>query len=125
MSSEIKPAICHLKEKIIIDQALAKKGMPVLLSDFVVDLVQSLEQIGCRLIGHIKGILDLGNNNILFFNTTSFTEKPLIKGDAELNAGEAELTLVVIVYGIKESDVEALVVNKFNDYFRNTAWLDS
>ena len=44
---------------------------------FVSELTCSLQRDGCKLIGHIKGLLEVEGNDHLFFSITSFEEKKL------------------------------------------------
>jgi hypothetical protein len=77
---------------------------------FLAELTRSLREQGCRLIGHIKGILEAEDKGHLFFSVTSFEQKTRFKGEMTGESGKLELTLNVIVYGVGKDDVERLVL---------------
>jgi len=79
------------------------------LNTFLSDLTNFLQESGCRLIGHIKGLFDAGERGQLFFSITSFTENPRYKGEIGGEIPKATLSINVIVYGIGEKPVEQAI----------------
>lgn len=76
---------------------------------FLSDLMNFLRDNGCKLIGHIKGLLDAADRGQLFFSITSFDEAPRYKGGIDGQIAEAELSINVIVYGIDQEPIETAV----------------
>ena len=76
---------------------------------FVSELTCSLQDDGCKLIGHIKGLLEVEGNDHLFFSITSFEEKVRYKGELTHEIASAKLTINVIVYGVEQNSVERAV----------------
>ena len=56
-------------------------------------LTSSLRDDGCKLIGHIKGLLEVEGNEHLFFSVTSFEEKASYKGELPHDISKARLTI--------------------------------
>lgn len=77
---------------------------------FLAELTRSLRKQGCRLIGHIKGILEAGDKGHLFFSVTSFEQRTRFKGGLTAEHERIDLTLNVIVYGVGIGEIETLVV---------------
>ena len=77
---------------------------------FLAELTRSLREQGCRLIGHIKGILEAGDKGHLFFSVTSFEQRTRFKGGLTGEHEKIDLTLNVIVYGVGSGEVEQLVL---------------
>lgn len=77
---------------------------------FLAGLTRSLREKGCRLIGHIKGILETGDKGHLFFSVTSFEQRTRFKGKLTGEYKRTDLTLNVIVYGVDSGEIEQLVL---------------
>ncbi len=77
---------------------------------FLSELARALGDRGCRLIGHIKGVLEKGAGDRLFFSVTSFEEKARFKGSLAGEVEKIRLTLNVIVYGVGNEEVQRLVL---------------
>ena len=77
---------------------------------FLAELTRSLREQGCKLIGHIKGILKAGEEDHLFFSVTSFEQRTRFKGGLTGIAEKLDFTLNVIVYAVGSGEVERLVL---------------
>jgi hypothetical protein len=86
-------------------EAELRKGVDA----FLTELTRSLRERGCRLMGHIKGILETGDNGHLFLSVTSFDQKARFKGGLAGEYEKIDLTLNVIVYGVGSGKIEQLV----------------
>lgn len=86
--------------------------------EFLSKLVHSLQNEGCKLIGHIKGMFDAGDRGRLFFNLTSFNTKPRYKGRISGEIGETMLTINIIIYGVEEKTVEYIYVRALEKAFQ-------
>ena len=84
---------------------------------FFAELTRSLRELGCLLIGHIKGLLAVEGSGHLFFSLTSFGEKARYKGELTGKIAKARLTINVIVYGVEQRIVERAVQEGFRRHF--------
>ena len=88
---------------------------------FLAELTLSLRELGCRLIGHIKGILEAGEKGHLFFSVTSFEQRTRFKGGLTGIAEELDFTLNVIVYGVDSDEIERLVLEGLREHLGEVA----
>jgi hypothetical protein len=88
---------------------------------FLAELTRSLREQGCRLIGHIKGILDTGDKGHLFFSVTSFEQRTRFKGGLTGEYEKIDLTLNVIVYGVGSGEIEQLVLEGLRKHLGEVA----
>jgi hypothetical protein len=79
------------------------------LDAFLTGLVNSLHQAGCSLIGHIKGVLETGEDSRLFFSLTTFQGPPHTKGQLAGSSRHGRLTINVIIYGVDAAILEGVV----------------
>jgi hypothetical protein len=86
-------------------EAEVRKGVDA----FLAELGHALREQGCRLIGHIKGILETGDKGHLLFSVTTFDQKTRFKGGLSGKQEKMDLSLNVIVYGIDSGEIEQLV----------------
>jgi hypothetical protein len=77
---------------------------------FLSDLTRFLREQGCSLIGHIKGIVDAGEEGHLFFSVTSFEEKVRFKGELGGAFTRLDFAINVIVYGVGSEGIEKAVL---------------
>ena len=84
---------------------------------FLSELTRSLKGDGCKLIGHIKGLLEVEGNGHLFFSITSFEGKARYKGELTHEIARAKLTINVIVYGVEQRSVERAVREGLERHF--------
>ncbi len=104
-----KPTAYALKGTLILAGSRAETDLRGCVDAFLAELSLSLRDRGCRLIGHIKGILESGDKGHLFFSVTSFEQKTRFKGILDEMAEKMDLTLNVIVYGVGSEEIEKLV----------------
>ena len=84
---------------------------------FMSGLTCSLQADGCKLIGHIKGLLEVEGNDHLSFSITSFEGKARYKGELTHEIARAKLTINVIVYGVEQESVERAVREGLERHF--------
>jgi len=80
---------------------------------FLSELTRLLREQGCKLIGHIKGVFEAGENGQLFFSVTSFDQKARYKGKLTGSFERMDFALNVIVYGVEAEKIEPLVLERF------------
>lgn len=90
------------------------------VDSFLLDLTVSLRGHGCRLIGHIKGILEAGENGHLFFSVTSFEQRTRFKGTLSGRCHKMDLALNVIVYGVDGERINELVLTGLANIWENS-----
>jgi len=73
------------------------------------EITHELKRKGCKLIGHIKGMIDADENGYLFFSTVSFDDPPAFKGTLVNDINRAKFIINVIIYGVEYPIVEGLV----------------
>jgi hypothetical protein len=94
---------------IPVDEEILKDRTDKFLSALKSFLIRS----GCRLIGHIKGMVE-SNGGYLAFSITSFEEEARYKGKISGEIMGATLLLNVIVYGVDEGLIEKEVIHGLN-----------
>jgi len=97
------------KETLILEVPLPASELQGRIDAFLSELTRSLQGDGCKLIGHIKGLLEVEGNGHLFFSVTSFEGKARYKGELTHEIARAKLTINVIVYGVEQGSVERAV----------------
>ena len=107
----IKPAVYALQEWLSFGVYRSEDQIRDALDSFLNNLTVSLKNNGCKLIGHIKGMLDAGENGHLFFSVTSFEQRAQFKGSLSGKCEKINLTLNVIVFGVDEETIKELVLN--------------
>ncbi len=105
-----QPTAYALQSTLSLPGPLSETDLRKGVDAFLAELTRSLREQGCRLIGHIKGILEAGDKDHLFFSVTSFEQRTRFKGGLTGITEKLDLTLNVIVYGVGSGEVERLVV---------------
>jgi hypothetical protein len=88
---------------------------------FLSELTHSLRKQGCKLIGHIKGVFEAGENGQLFLSVTSFDEKARYKGKLTGSFETIDFALNVIVYGVEREKIEPLVLEGLRRHLGDVA----
>jgi len=104
-----QPTAYALQSTLSLPGTLSETELRKDIDAFLAELTRSLREQGCRLIGHIKGILETGDKGHLFFSVTSFEQKTRFKGGLTGEYEKINLTLNVIVYGVGSGETEKLV----------------
>jgi len=76
---------------------------------FLAALSDGLAEAGCRLVGHVKGSIAAVGRGDLTFHVTALGSAPAITGGFAGMVEEAELTINVIVFGVDERELPAIV----------------
>lgn len=86
---------------------------------FLVNLRRVLHDEGCRLIGHIKGVIEADSGCFLKFNITRFQDPIRLNGYWSGGTASASLKLNVIVYNVEKYIVENAVLRGIEEHFTN------
>jgi hypothetical protein len=116
-----QPTAYALQSTLSLPGPLSETDLRKGVDAFLAELTRSLREQGCRLIGHIKGILETGDKGHLFFSVTSFEQRTRFKGELTGVPEKMDLTLNVIVYGVGSGDVEQLVVGGLRKHLGEVA----
>lgn len=114
---EEHPTACSMQVILEFDNQIRAAEIQKSLDFFLTDLTRFLQENGCKLIGHIKGLLDARERGQLFFSITSFNENPRYKGEIGGKIPEATLSINAIVYGIGEEPVEREIQEQLKRQF--------
>jgi len=106
---EVHPTVYAQEVSLKFKVPLSTSELLGRIDAFMSELTCSLQGDGCKLIGHIKGLLEVEGNAHLFFSITSFEEKARYKGELTHEIASAKLTINVIVYGVEQRSVERAV----------------
>jgi len=77
--------------------------------DFFNALAAGCREKGAAVIGHIKGFLDLGTAGYFYFSTTGTNQGAGSRGAAAGTAASSRLDLNVLVYGLGEKEIAAVI----------------
>lgn len=97
------------------------------LREFVAAIAGESHRAGARLIGHIKGVASV-EGQFLRINCVSDRLAPDVEGALPSGAGEIELDLAVLVYGLSHEQVRGAVeaaLEKSRACGRRTAVLEA
>jgi len=114
---EEHPTACSIQVGLEFGARMQAAEIRTRIGVFLSDLTSFLEDNGCRLIGHIKGLLDAGAGGQLFFSVTSFEDNPRYKGEIDGEISEAMLSINVIIYGVGEESVERAIHERLGKQF--------
>ena len=106
---ELHPTVCAQEVSLAFKVPLLADELRGRIDAFMSALTSSLRDNGCKLIGHIKGLLEVEGNKHLFFSVTSFEEKASYKGGLPHDISKAKLTINVIVYGVEQESIERAI----------------
>ena len=106
---ELHPTVCAQEVELAFKAPILADELHSRIDAFISALTTSLREDGCKLIGHIKGLLGVEGNEHLFFSVTSFEKKASYKGELPYEISKAKLTINVIVYGVEQESVERAI----------------
>lgn len=102
-----QPTVYALQTDVELGSAQTPEEIRATLAGFADAFIRGLEVGGCRLIGHVKGVLESVSGGSLYFNATSFSGKVSTRGALTDCHGTCRLTLNAIVYAIDLQGVES------------------
>ena len=113
------PTACSMQVGLEFGIPMQASEIRARIDEFLAGLRSFLRDNGCKLIGHIKGLLDAGDRGQLYFSVASFDDAPRYKGEIDGEISEAELSINVIVYGVGEESIEGSVREELKGQFLN------
>ena len=117
------PAVFAARAEIVLDPPARPDELESLIAGFFRALFPALAAAGCTLVGHIKGTVAAPGQGDLAFHATDLEAPPALTGGVAGPAHDAVLTINVIVFGVDEQALPALVRDAWADATRaTTTW---
>ena len=104
-----RPAVFAARASLVFDPPAHADLLEDAVTRFLAALSDGLVAAGCTLVGHIKGIVSAGGRGDLAFHATTLHSRPAITGGVAGTVTEATLTVNVIVFGVDEQALPAVV----------------
>ncbi len=104
------PAVFAARADVVFAPPARADQLEVAVTRFFAALSGGLADAGCTLVGHIKGTLACGHGD-LAFHATALAVRPALTGGVAGDAAEAALTVNVIVFGVDEEALPAIVAS--------------
>jgi hypothetical protein len=104
-----RPAVYAARAAVAFDPPVHGDQLESVVSKFFAALAGELAAAGCTLVGHIKGTIEAPGRGDLAFHATILGARPAVTGGLAGLAADAVLTVNVIVFGVDEQALPALV----------------
>lgn len=117
------PAVFAARADAVFRPPAHPDELESLIVGFFRALSPALTAAGCTLVGHIKGTLAVPGHGDLAFHLTDLGAEPALTGGVGGLARDAVLTVNVIVFGVDERALPALVRDAWSATTdASTAW---
>jgi len=117
------PAVFAARADVVLAKPARSDQLELTVTRFVAALARDLGDAGCTLVGHIKGTLAARGRGDLAFHATTLAAPPALTGGLAGDARETVLTVNVIVFGVDEQELPAIVRNAWSRACdAETAW---
>jgi len=116
--SQLHPTAYACKKDLTFNRNLPAVELKSKTDRFLCEMIDELQRSGCKLVGHIKGLIDADVQGHFVFSITSFDEGIRFKGQMENGIKLAALTVNAIVYGIEYGMIETVFEKTFHKHFR-------
>jgi hypothetical protein len=104
-----RPAVYAARAAVVFEPPVHGDQLESVVARFFEELAGELDKAGCTLVGHIKGTVQAPGRGDLAFHATTLGARPAVTGGLAGLAGDAVLTVNVIVFGVDEQALPALV----------------
>ena len=108
------PAVFAARADVAFDPPAHADQLELAVTRFFAALTDGLAGAGCTLVGHIKGTLATPGHGDLAFHATALAATPALTGGIAGLADEALLTVNVIVFGVDEQALSAIVTHAWS-----------
>ena len=88
-----------------------------IVREYLSDYLKTLGAAGCVMVGHIKGVMEEGASQPLFFSVTSLGGEPQLKGGPLAEGKDLTLSMTAIVSGLDEEVLSRLLEDSLAKYF--------
>jgi hypothetical protein len=103
------PAVYAARAHLVFDPPAHADRVEEAVEHFFSVLSPALAAAGCTLVGHIKGVIAAPGRGDLAFHLTTLTAAPAFTGGHAGLVAQATLTINVIVFGVDEPTLPAIV----------------
>lgn len=114
VKDELKPSTLSYEFPLVFEGVCSSDEFMVGLNNQFENFMNGIESDGCKLIGHIKMVVDAGDRGVNMGSITSFGRKVRWKGKLEAELEEVSVLLNVIVYGISNDRINKRVDESFD-----------
>lgn len=104
-----RPAVYAARATVAFEPPVHGDQLEATLTRFYSALAGGLAEAGCTLVGHIKGTVEAPVGGDLAFHATTLGARPAFTGGLAGLTASATLTVNVIVFGVDEQALPALV----------------
>ena len=104
-----RPAVYAARAAVVFEPSVHADQLESVVTRFFAALAGGLAGAGCTLVGHIKGAIQVPGRGDLAFHATTLGARPAVTGGLAGLAADAVLTINVIVFGVDEQALPALV----------------
>ncbi len=104
-------AVFAARADVVFEPPVTADQLELAITHFFAALSGGLADAGCSLVGHIKGTLTARGHGDLAFHATGLAAKPALTGGIAGMAAEAVLTVNVIVFGVDDEALPAIVTS--------------
>ena len=108
------PAVFAARADVVLAPPARADQLELAITHFFAALSGGLADAGCSLVGHLKGTLTAPGHGDLAFHATALAVKPALTGGITGVADEAVLTVNVIVFGVDEQALAAVVTGAWD-----------
>ena len=108
------PAVFAARAEVVFAPPAHPDELESLIVGFIRALSRALAASGCTLVGHIKGTVAAPGHGDLAFHATDLEAPPALTGGVAGPAHDAVLTINVIIFGVDEQALPALVRNAWS-----------
>ncbi len=108
------PAVFAARADVVFAAPAHADRLEQMVSRFCAALSSGLADAGCSLVGHVKGTLAVSGHGDLAFHVTALAAEPALTGGVAGVAGDAILTVNVIVFGVDEQALRAVVTSAWS-----------
>jgi hypothetical protein len=108
------PALFAARADVVFVPPARADQLELAVIRFFAALSGGLADAGCSLIGHIKGRLAARGQGDLAFHATALAVRPALTGGVAGDADDAVLTVNVIVFGVDEAALPAIVASAWS-----------
>ena len=108
---------------VLFDPPAHADQLELAVTHFFAALSGGLADAGCTLVGHIKGTLAARGRGDLAFHATALAVPPALTGGVAGQVADAVLTVNVIVFGVDDEALPAIVTSAWSRATgAETAW---
>jgi len=114
LPEDAAPAVFAARADVVFSPPARADQLEVAVTRFLAALSEGLTGAGCTLVGHIKGTLAAPGRGDLAFHATTLGATPALTGAVAGVVGEVTLTVNVIVFGVDEAALPAIVTGAWS-----------